>query len=423
MPHGLSRKIRLAFLLQVALAGLAIVLGGYLLSFVIKYSLVRTVLADEAVHFWQMRKSAPNNPPPNTRNIQGYFSPTGQGRDTAPAALQRLSPGFREVAAADALVYVDQRPEGRLYLVFPRSRAAHLTLWFGVVPAMLVLLAIYGVFWVTYQTSRRLVSPISWLVWRVSQWDPRNPDVDELAPERLPADLQGETRQLAAALHTLGQKVSEHVARERNFTRDASHELRTPLTVIRVASDMALADDELSQRTQRSLRRIQRAGRDMEAVIDAFLILAREAEIDPQSETFDAAELASEEVDSARELLGDKPVSLTKVGDRSLQMFAPPRVMRVVLSNLLRNACAYTDTGSIEVEVTQDRIIVRDTGIGMSEEARARAFEPFFRADPTRPQGTGLGLSIVRRLCDRFGWRIELHSESGVGTSVAVVVA
>ncbi|MBB3778237.1 signal transduction histidine kinase [Xanthomonas campestris] len=423
MPHGLPRKIRLAFLLQVALASLAIVLGGYLLSFVIKYSLVRTVLADEAVHFWRVHKDAPNNPPPNTRNIQGYFLPAGQGRDTAPAELQRLSPGFSEVAAADALVYVDQRPEGRLYLVFPRSRAAHLTLWFGIVPAMLVLLAIYGVFWVTYRISKRLVSPISWLARRVSQWDPRNPDVDELAPERLPADLQGETRQLAAALHTLGQKVSDHVARERNFTRDASHELRTPLTVIRVASDMALADDELSQRIQRSLRRIQRAGRDMEAVIDAFLILAREAEIDPQSETFDAAELASEEVDSARQLLGDKPVSLTMVGDRSLQMFAPPRVMRVVLSNLLRNACAYTDTGSIEVEVTQDRIIVRDTGIGMSEEARARAFEPFFRADPTRPQGTGLGLSIVRRLCDRFGWRIELHSESGVGTSVAVVVA
>ncbi|PPU77524.1 MULTISPECIES: sensor histidine kinase [Xanthomonas] len=423
MPHGLPRKIRLAFLLQVALASLAIVLGGYLISFVIKYSLVRTVLADEAVHFWRMHKSTPDYRPPNTRNIQGYFSPAGAVADAAPAALRRLSPGFSEVAAADALAYVDQRPEGRLYLVFPRSRAAHLTWWFGVVPAIIVLLGIYGVSWFTYRVSKRLVSPISWLARRVSQWDPRNPDVDELAPERLPAELQGETRQLALALHALGQRVSEHVARERNFTRDASHELRTPLTVIRVASDMALADDDLPQRSQRSLRRIQRAGRDMEAVIDAFLILAREAEIDPQSETFDLSELASEEVDSARELLGDKPVSLRMVGDRHLQMFAPPRVMRVVLSNLLRNACAYTDTGSIEVEVAQDRIVVRDTGIGMTDEARARAFEPFFRADPTRPQGTGLGLSIVRRLCDRFGWRIELESQAGVGTSVAVVVA
>lgn len=200
MPHGLPRKIRLAFLLQVALASLALVLAGYLVSFVIKYSLVRTVLADEAVHFWQMQKSVPDNRPPNTRNIQGYFSPAGTAAEAAPAALRHLSPGFSEVAAADALVYVDQRPEGRLYLVFPRSRAAHLTWWFGVVPAIVVLVAIYGVSWFTYRVSKRLVSPISWLARRVSHWDPRNPDVDELAPERLPAELQGETRQLAAAL-------------------------------------------------------------------------------------------------------------------------------------------------------------------------------------------------------------------------------
>lgn len=423
MPHGFPRKIRLAFVRQVALASLALVLAVSVVSFVIKYSLVRTVLADEAVHFWRMQTSVPDNRPPNTRHIQGYFSPVGTAAEAVPVALRRLSPGFSEVADADALVYVDQRPQGRLYLVTPRSRAAHLTLWLGVLPVIVVLLAIYGVSWVTCRVSKRLVSPISWLARRVSQWDPRSPEVDELAPERLPAQLQGETRQLATALHALGQRVSAYVERERHFTRDASHELRTPLTVIRVASDMVLADDPLSIRTQRSLRRIQRAVNEMEAVIDAFLILAREADIDPQSETFDVAELATEEVESARDLLGEKPVSLRMVGDRSLQMFAPPRIMRVVLSNLLRNACAYTDTGSIEVEVTQDRIVVRDTGIGMTEQAQARAFEPFFRADPTRPQGTGLGLSIVRRLCDRFGWRIELHSETGVGTLVAVRVA
>ena len=94
--------------------------------------------------------------------------------------------------------------------------------------------------------------------------------------------------------------------------------------------------------------------------------------------------------------------------------------MQVVISNLLRNACSYTDDGRIDVIVEQDRVIVRDTGIGMSEESMARAFEPFYRADPTRPHGTGLGLSIVRRLCDRFGWKIELESVLGRGTSATI---
>ncbi|MEE7546480.1 HAMP domain-containing histidine kinase [Xanthomonas sp. Kuri4-1] len=421
MPHGLPRKIRIAFILQAALAGLAVVLGGYLVTMVIKYSLVRTVLSDEASHFWRVHAAAPAQPPPNTLNIRGYLVPANGPVSALPLALRPLNAGFHELASDGQLVYVDQRPQGRLYLVFLRSQAERLALWFGLVPVLLILLAVYGASWLTYRISKRLVSPVNWLARRVANWDPRHPDADDLAPEHLPPDLQGESRQLAVALHALACRVSDHVSRERNFTRDASHELRTPLTVIRVASDMALGDPDVAPRVERSLRRIQRAGRDMEAVIDAFLILAREAEVAPQSEMFDAAELVEEEVDSARELLGDKPVSLRVRAHGGLQLFAPPRVLRVVVSNLLRNACAYTDQGSIEVEIGSDRVVVRDTGIGMSDEARARAFEPFFRAEPERPQGTGLGLSIVRRLCDRFGWRIELESQAGIGTSVAIV--
>ncbi len=421
MPYGLPRKIRIAFILQAVLASLAIVLGGYLVSLVVKHSLVRTVLEEEAAHYWDLYEASPAQPPPNTLNIRGYLVPTGRSTLVLPDHLRALQPGFHELPKDDDLVLVDQREEGRLYLVFQRSQAQRLAFWFGIVPVLLTLLAVYAVSWITWRSSNRLVSPINWLARRVANWDPRTPDVEELAPARLPAELQGETRQLAAALHTLAQRVSEHVARERNFTRDASHELRTPLTVIRVATDMALADPELPPRYTRSMTRIQRAGREMEAVIDAFLILAREAEIAPQSEVFDVVELVEDEAESARELLGNRPVALNVLVAQPLQLYAPPRVLRVVLSNLLRNACAYTDAGSIEVEVGADRVSVRDTGIGMSEEAVQRAFEPFFRAEPDRPQGTGLGLSIVQRLCERFGWRIELDSRIGEGTSVSVV--
>ncbi|WP_312710989.1 HAMP domain-containing sensor histidine kinase, partial [Stenotrophomonas sp.] len=121
------------------------------------------------------------------------------------------------------------------------------------------------------------------------------------------------------------------------------------------------------------------------------------------------------------ELLAGRPVEIHMHSGGPVHLHAPPRVLQVVVSNLLRNACSYTDEGSIEVDVEQDRVVVRDTGIGMSADALARAFEPFYRADPTRPQGTGLGLSIVRRLCDRFGWKITLTSEPGVGTQATIV--
>jgi len=421
MPHGLPRKIRIVFILQAVLASLGILLGAWLVSLVIKHSLVSSALQEEATYYWQLYEASPTQPPPNTQNIRGYLLEAGRSPLSLPANLRALRPGFHELKSDDQLVLVDARPEGRLYLVFLRSRAEMLAFWFGIVPVLLTLLAVYGASWITYRASKRLVSPVNWLARRVSRWNPGHPEAADLAPDKLPADMQGETRQLAAALHSLATRVTAHVARERNFTRDASHELRTPLTVIRVASDMALGDHELSPRLQRSLNRIQRAGRDMEAVIDAFLILAREADVEPQIELFDVNEIVRYEVDNARELMVGRPVEIFLHSAGPVQLHAPPRVLQVVVSNLLRNACSYTDEGRIDVDVLEDRVVVRDTGIGMSAEALGRAFEPFYRAEPTRPQGTGLGLSIVRRLCDRFGWKVSLSSTLGAGTQAAVV--
>ncbi|MGY8564172.1 HAMP domain-containing histidine kinase [Paracidovorax citrulli] len=421
MPHGLPRKIRIVFILQAVLASLGILLGAWLVSLVIKHSLVSSALQEEATYFWNLHAASPVQPPPNTRNIRGYLLEAGQSALSLPANLRTLEPGFHELEADDQLVLVDARPEGRLYLVFLRSRAEMLAFWFGIVPVLLTLLAVYGASWVTYRASKRLVSPVNWLARRVSRWNPGHPEAADLAPDKLPADMQGETRQLAAALHQLATRVTAHVARERNFTRDASHELRTPLTVIRVASDMALGDQDMTPRLRRGLNRIQRAGRDMEAVIDAFLILAREADVEPQIELFDVNDIVRYEVENARELLAGRPVEIHVHSEAPVQLHAPPRVLQVVVSNLLRNACSYTDEGRIDVDVLDDRVVVRDTGIGMSAEALSRAFEPFYRAEPSRPQGTGLGLSIVRRLCDRFGWKIELASDPGVGTQATII--
>ena len=421
MAHGLPRKIRIAFILQAVLASLAILLGAWLVTLVIKHSLVRNVLDDEASHYWQLYEASASQPPPNTRNIRGYVLEAGQSPLALPANLRGLAPGYHELEDDDELVLVDARPQGRLYLVFLLSKAEQVAFWFGIIPVLLILLAIYAVSWLTYRASKRLVSPVTWLARRVSHWDAGSPQAADLDPAQLPADMQGETRQLAAALHSLATRVAAHVARERNFTRDASHELRTPLTVIRVASDMALADDQLEPRLRRSLQRIQRAGRDMEAVIDAFLILAREADVEPQMEIFDVTELARHEVDNAVELLGSRPVSVVMEASGAHMLHGPPRVLQVVISNLLRNACNYTDAGTIEVTVDDEKVVVRDSGIGMSSDALARAFEPFYRAEPSRPQGTGLGLSIVRRLCDRFGWKVLLESEPGEGTVATIV--
>jgi signal transduction histidine kinase len=229
-----------------------------------------------------------------------------------------------------------------------------------------------------------------------------------------------EARQLAGALQRMGERMRAFVRRERDFTRDASHELRTPLTVIRVASDLLQNDPDLPERAQRSLARIQRAGRDMESVIDSFLILAREGDIEPQREDFAVRDVVADEAAKARPLLAGKPVELTVVEDADPQLHASPRVLAVMLGNLLANACTFTERGHVEVRIERDRVVVSDTGIGMSADTLQRAFEPFYRAAPDNLSGKGMGLSIVRRLGERFGWPVSLDSAPDRGTIATI---
>jgi CheY-like chemotaxis protein/anti-sigma regulatory factor (Ser/Thr protein kinase) len=108
---------------------------------------------------------------------------------------------------------------------------------------------------------------------------------------------------------------------------------------------------------------------------------------------------------------------------------ADPERIRQVIGNLLTNAHLYTsDGGRIHLGVEADRamvrIVVADTGIGMTAEETERAFERFYRArsgNESSP-GTGLGLSIVKSLVDLHHGVIEVDSEPGRGTTFQVLI-
>ena len=283
------------------------------------------------------------------------------------------------------------------------------------------LLAIVSVSWLTYRTARRMLAPMEWLLSEVARWDPRRPDTRALAPDRIPSAVQGETRKMASALHELGERMNAYIARERDFTRDASHELRTPLTVIRVAADLISHDDGLSERSRRSLGRIQGANAEMESLMDALLMLARDEDVALHTEDFSVREVVEHELERIRPLVEGKGLALDWQVDAEPHIHAPPRVLGVMLCNLLSNAVRFTDEGRIGVRLATDRVEVTDTGIGMDAAALARAIEPFYRANLEQPAGPGLGLSIVHRLGQRCRWPLQLDSTPGKGTRATIV--
>ncbi len=420
MPQGLPRKIKLAFIGQALVATLVISLGVLLGGIIVRQSLLHSMLQQEASAFRNAHRQDAAHPLPRTRMLTGYLVPaSGQGAGL-PEQLRGATPGLHAFRSNGPVVYVDPDPAGTLYLLYDSrmiDRAVFIT---AATSLLLALLAMYLTSWLTYRTSNRLVAPVSWLVNVVTHWDPRHPDAAALASDRLPPESAMEVRRLAHALRGLARRIGEFVQRERDFTRDASHELRTPLTVIRVATDLMLAEPELAPRQKRSLTRVQRAARDMEAVIEAFLVLARESEVEPQCERLPVREIVEKEVERARPVIEGRPISISVQDRGAPELFAPRHVLNVMVGNLLSNATRYTERGQIIVMLAPDRIEVRDSGIGMDPDALSKAFDPFFRVDTDRLEGKGIGLSIVRRLGERFGWPVSLSSTLGEGTTAVI---
>ncbi|HEY4581534.1 MAG TPA: HAMP domain-containing sensor histidine kinase [Lysobacter sp.] len=419
MPHGLPRKIKVTFIIQALVASLVMALGIACTQFGVRQVLLRDRLADEAQVAWSEVGSTPTLP--YTSRMATYFVPAGGAREGLPAHLRSLGPGYRIPWWGGPAVIVDRRPAGTVYVSFNPGFVDDIVFWTGGLSLLLALLVTYLSAWLTYRTSRRMVAPVSWLAGAVARWDPLAPDAGTLSPQNLPVDSGLEVRRLAHALRGMAGRVGEFLDRERRFTRDASHELRTPLTVIRVAADIMAADPGIPERSRRAVGRIQRAGHDMQAVIDAFFILARDAEIDAESERFDVHEVVDEEVALARRLVGDRPVEIAVRDEGGGAVDAPRRVLSLMVGNLLSNAVRFTERGRVDVVIAADRIEVRDTGVGMSQETLSKAFDPFYRHDRDGGgEGMGIGLSIVRRLGERFGWPVELESAPGDGTVATI---
>jgi len=416
---SIGHRFWVMFSLLVAAISVVTALGVYAAASSSRKAIARQELEREAVYYREQLARNPETPLPDTWLIHGYRQRPGLPDAAIPANLRGLALGYHQVRQPDdtvGTVLVTDDARGRLYLLFNNDRPNSVVMLFGLIPVVLVVLIIYFATWLTYRASRKALSPVIALASVVRRWNPDHPEPESLAPGKLPAATDSDVEVLVRALYNFANRLEAFVERERNFTRDASHELRTPLTVMKVAVDV-LADEPMSPFAQRSLARIRRSVREMEALIETFLVLARESDTGLREEDFLANDVVSAEVARYRELLVGKPVTMQLVERARFALHAPPRVFAVMVGNLIRNACLYTEQGSVMVEVDADRVRVVDTGTGMSEEDMERAFQPFYRGSRTGDKGHGIGLAIVRRVADRYGWQVTLESTLGKGTT------
>ncbi len=232
-------------------------------------------------------------------------------------------------------------------------------------------------------------------------------------PEPVPVEGAAEIATLAIAFNALVAQLQRAQEAERNFLLSVSHELKTPLTAIRgyaeAVEDGAVDPREAAVTVTAEARRLERLVKDL-------LDLARmnRTDFSVHNSEIDLAEVAEDAVRRYQQAAAEFGVSLqAETSGPAPAVADADRVLQVV-SNLVENALRLTPPGGVvRVVAAPGELRVEDTGPGLGETDRARAFERFYlheRYGRERPVGTGLGLAIVKELTVAMGGSVAVES-------------
>ena len=226
------------------------------------------------------------------------------------------------------------------------------------------------------------------------------------------------------------KETAESASRAKSqFLANMSHEIRTPMNGLLGMIELLL-DDELSERQRKFAHTARQSARNLldllNDILDFSKIEAGKLELDIVD--FDLRELIQEVAELFAEPCHEKNLELlyNLADDVPMALHGDPIRLRQILSNLVSNAIKFTERGEIEIGVCASddgsgiRFDIRDTGIGLSPQARERIFEAFHQADGSTTRkygGTGLGLSISTELVALMGGKMGVESEQGVGST------
>ena len=208
------------------------------------------------------------------------------------------------------------------------------------------------------------------------------------------------------------------------FTAAVSHELRTPLArLLALLESTMLPGADVDALIEQARQEIQAAG----DLIDDVLFLG---ELETGREVVSlgrtrAFPIAEEIVASLADRAEHAEIRFVLDGGPEVELPLRPRMLRVIVENLLMNSLRYAGPGSTcTLTVSEENggpvLVVADDGKGVDESDLPRLFERFYRADQARTsRGTGLGLAIVKHVVTSAGGTVDAHGGPGRGLTIA----
>jgi PAS domain S-box-containing protein len=255
------------------------------------------------------------------------------------------------------------------------------------------------------------------------------------------ADLAVEVAHRRRELQTALESVS--VARDQavrasqlraNFLRLVSHEIRTPLTILQLHLQVLGMDDTmpLTPKQQASVQKMALAGKRLLDLVNTILEYARieSGKMPIHAEAIDLTALAEDVCTELRPQAEQRHLTLHLTAAADLpSLESDPKLVRLILVNLVGNAIKFTDRGGVAVALSaaagRHHLVVHDTGPGIAADKMTTIFEPFEHVEPANHKhtpGLGLGLALVKEMVDALGGSIEVSSHVGEGSAFTVTL-
>lgn len=415
---SLRYRVALTFLTLGWLVSIIMGVTLYLLTISMEKDLITETLSSELDNYISRYSMNPSTPSPSSTYIKGYAI-NQENVDILPPPLQELSLGLSHIILDGTGSYVlFKEVDGtRFYVVYADQQIKHRENQYFVFIAfaiglMTLLSSIVG-FWL----AGRVISPVTELARWVSQMGPSSRPLSNNSSNH----YHDEVGELALAFNLYHRRLAEFNQRERDFTSDVSHELRTPLAVIEGALEVLLSQTKIDTDNRKRVLRVARAANQIKHLTTALLSLAREECDDGAKYECPVGSILNKVVEEHKYLLNHKQVQFkVEIGSDSI-IQGDPILLYVVLANIIQNAFSYTHQGIVNIHLDGKHILVEDTGTGMREDQRIKMFDRYY-SDNRKNGGQGIGLSLVRRICERYDWKISVSSHKELGTSINLIL-
>lgn len=413
----LRSRIIVSFLVFGTLLSVLFAASALFLQRQLEDTLIARTLEENLSEYVEQLRRDPSLAEPFSERLDGYVTRPYQA-GIVPEPFRELPSGVHDVRVGATVYKAAVLKDDDLWAFLTYDVSENRELARRLVMALIAVVVAFSVlsFAIGAWSSKRVMAPVSDLARRLEDFQERSKR--EPLSVHFPDDEVG---QLAQALDDYAGRLQQLVERDKAFNADVSHELRTPLAVISGATELLLAQPDLSEKVRERLLRIARASRQCTDITAALLHLVRaERGTADGSQAQDVGGVVRQVLDNYRPLVDGRELALNIDERARVTVIAPEAVLAVTIGNLLGNAVRYTWQGRVDVVVESGRVIILDSGPGVAESELSRITERHFRGQGADGKGSGLGLSIVQRLCDLYGWRIGFANRPEGGLKVTL---